>query len=349
VQSRAEDYDHIALVAKPITVTRVRLHHCRCAACGAAAPAVPPADMPRGSPFGRRLRALIVLMRHRLDTPLDRLRQFLAEALGLDLAKGTICAMAERATASMTPAYEAVKAEVRASPVIASDETGMRFAGDNAYVWAFGTPSGDTVVFVPATRQKQTALDFLNGVEPEAWVSDRYAGQCGLAQQPQVCLPHLRRDCVRAIEGGDQVFAPALEAVVLTIMRLDALKPGWSPATLARRHRQVETALDVAMARQPHDREGRTLRRWVAAHRERLTLCLRRPDVPATNNVSERNLRPLVVGRKVSGGHRSRTGAQASCTIRSIVVTARRRSLNVFEALASTMAGGVLPAPASAA
>src|SRR4051794_1440967 len=55
-------------------------------------------------------------------------------------------------------------------------------------------------------------------------------------------------------------------------MRLDALKPGWSPAILARQHRQVETALDIAMARQLQNREARTLRRWVAANREQLTL-----------------------------------------------------------------------------
>jgi len=49
-ETAAEDYDHIKLVAKPVLATRVRLRHCRCAACGAAAPAMPPADLPRGSP-----------------------------------------------------------------------------------------------------------------------------------------------------------------------------------------------------------------------------------------------------------------------------------------------------------
>jgi hypothetical protein len=32
--------------------------------------------------------------------------------------------------------------------------------------------------------------------------------------------------------------------------------------------------------------DGERLRRWLKAHRDELTLCLRRRDVPATNNAS---------------------------------------------------------------
>ena len=58
-------------------------------------------------------------------------------------------------------------------------------------------------------------------------------------------------------------------------------------------------------------RDGERLRRWVKAHRAALTLCLRRRDVPATNNASERALRPFVTARKVFGCARSKEGADA--------------------------------------
>jgi hypothetical protein len=44
--------------------------------------------------------------------------------------------------------------------------------------------------------------------------------------------------------------------------------------------------------------------------------------VPATNNASERALRPVVTARKVFGGLRSWSGAQALASIRSVIASA---------------------------
>jgi transposase len=90
-------------------------------------------------------------------------------------------------------------------------------------------------------------------------------------------------------------------------------------------------------------REGEKLRRWVKAHRAELSLCLRRRDVPATNNASDRAIRPFVTARKVFGCARSKDGADAMATIRSVLTTARTRGLQAMDALATALAGGVLP------
>jgi hypothetical protein len=53
--------------------------------------------------------------------------------------------------------------------------------------------------------------------------------------------------------------------------------------------------------------------------------------VPATNNASERALRPFVTARKVFGCARSKEGADAMAVIRSVLMTARARGLQVME------------------
>ena len=49
------------------------------------------------------------------------------------------------------------------------------------------------------------------------------------------------------------------------------------------------------------------------------------PRVPPTNNLAERALRPLVVLRKITFGHRSRAGAERMAKIMTVGETARRQ------------------------
>jgi transposase len=59
------------------------------------------------------------------------------------------------------------------------------------------------------------------------------------------------------------------------------------------------------------------------------------PDVPPTNNASEQDLRPSVIHRKVTGGYRSQLGADVTAILASLMTTARKRGLNLFQALCS--------------
>jgi hypothetical protein len=71
------------------------------------------------------------------------------------------------------------------------------------------------------------------------------------------------------------------------------------------------------------------------AHHDELFVFLDRPDGPPTMNVSERDLRPAGTPRKVTGGHRSRRGAEPSATLTSLLATARGRGQNLLGARAA--------------
>jgi transposase len=67
-----------------------------------------------------------------------------------------------------------------------------------------------------------------------------------------------------------------------------------------------------------------TLQARIINHLTEWLVFLDDPRVPPTNNLAERALRPLVVLRKITFGHRSLTGGQRMASIMSIAETARR-------------------------
>jgi transposase len=61
------------------------------------------------------------------------------------------------------------------------------------------------------------------------------------------------------------------------------------------------------------------------------------PGLDADNNRAERLLRPLVMGRKISGGTRSPAGTAAHMGLRSLFATWQARGLNPFQACLSLL------------
>jgi transposase len=128
-------------------------------------------------------------------------------------------------------------------------------------------------------------------------------------------------------------------------------------AVLARRHRtlaestrrayrvRLERALNAIMVLAPTQRDGRRLRQRYGKLREHLFTFLTHPEVTADNNASERELRPTATYRKVTGGFRSGWGADLYAAVRSVVGTAKRRSVDAYAAIRQTLQGQTALAP----
>ena len=76
----------------------------------------------------------------------------------------------------------------------------------------------------------------------------------------------------------------------------------------------------------PRAREGEKLRRRIGRCHEHLRVFVTDREVPPTNNISERALRPSVVFRKVTNGFRSEWRAETYAAFRSVVSTAKARA-----------------------
>ena len=337
-QGPREAYDHVEIPDIKPDVTRVTLHGGTCPCCAKSFKAAAPADMPRGSPFGPNLRALAIYLRFTQGIAFERLAALLSGLLGLGISEGALVNILDAARPAFEAQTNAIRERLLSGTVLQSDETGLRVGKKNWWLWVFH--HADSAVFeVEPSRGKRVVAAFLGDFRPDIWVSDRFGAQMGWASENQVCLAHLIRDVQYCIEAGDKVLAPDIRHLLARACRIGRRRERLADATLKAYEAKLDQRLDAIMARVPAHAAGVKLHRMIQKIRRHLFVFVTRRDVPPTNNGSERALRPAVTFRKITNGFRTEWGAKLYADIRSVLETARRRSIGALDAIRLTLAG----------
>jgi transposase len=330
-------YDRIELPPVRPDVTRVRLFGGRCGCCGERAMAPAPDGLEPGSPFGKSIEALVVYLHYAQAIGLERLRMLMGEVFGLCISEGAISNILARSQAPLGAAAAAIAAQVTASAVVASDETSVRVAGKTWWEWVFVTAV--CVLHVIRPNRGAVVVRTLFGTQrPRVWVSDSFGSQRGHADRWQMCLAHLLRDAQYAIDCGDDGFSAAFKRLLLRAIAIGRRRDRLRDTTLGQYRADLDRRLDRVLALPRCGAPADRLRRRIARDRGHLFVFVTDRDVPATNNVSERALRPSVIFRKVTNGFRSQWGADTYAAFRSVVSTAKANRRSVLHDLRQTLA-----------
>ncbi len=342
-QWACEAYDRIEIPAIKPEVTRVTLHGGVCPCCAGRFKAAPPEGLEPGSPFGPNLRAFIVYLRFTQGIGFERLSRLLLDVMGVEISEGALINILKAARRHFAAASAAIRARLLAGTAICSDETGLRVGKRSWWLWVFH--HDDSAFFMAhARRGKMAVAQFLGSVRPDFWVSDRYSSQMGWAKKDhQVCLAHLIRDIQYAIDEGDDVFAPQLRHLIGRACRIGRRRDRLADASLKIYLGRLEDDLDELLALTPTHTAGVKLQAMIEKFRRHLFVFMTNRAIPPTNNGSERALRPCVTFRKITNGFRSQWGAQLYADIRSVIETARRRSIGPLQAIRLALEGKCLP------
>ena len=181
----------------------------------------------------------------------------------------------------------------------------------------------------------------------EVWCCDLHSAQLKApARRFGICNAHQVRDLQYAIDAGDTVFAPPMQAFLREGLRLTQERDRCSQADFQETANSLKTKARALLEVTPQQPDAVRLQKRFRKHFESIWHFLDRPDVPFTNNASERALRPAVIQRKVIGGIRSEVGATAYALYRTVEDTARKRGQNLLRTLYQALTG--VNAPASA-
>jgi transposase len=338
-QTACETYDHVEIPDIEPDVTRVTLHGGVCPCCAKKFKAAPPSGMEPGSPFGENLRALVIYLRFTQGIAFERLARLLSDILGLEISEGALVNMLDAAREAFAAQINHIRARLLSGTILQSDETGLRVGKRNWWLWVFH--HDDSAIFIiEPSRGKCVVEGFLGAFRPDFWVSDRYGGQMGWAKKDnQVCLAHLIRDVQYAIDAGDGIFAPGLHHLLGRACRIGRRRDKLADVTLKTYAARLEARLDELMRRTPTHKAGVKLQRVIKKIRRHMFVFVTNRAIPATNNGSERALRPCVTFRKITNGFRTEWGARLYADIRSVIETARRRAITALEAIRLTLAG----------
>ena len=158
---------------------------------------------------------------------------------GVAISQGGLANLVAAARAAFAAQAARLREQLPEAAVLASDETGLRVEGTNAWLWV--VHHRDSALFrVDPSRGKRVLAAILGSHPPDFWLSHRYGGQMGFPTRGhQLCLAHLIRDAQYAISASDTGFAPAFLALLRRACHLGAIRETLSDRQLANRQRRL--------------------------------------------------------------------------------------------------------------
>jgi transposase len=247
--------------------------------------------------------------------------------LGLTLTPGGVVQALARAARRAAPTYQALVEGVRASPVVAPDETGWRVAGRRAWLWAFAS-QGVVVYRIAAGRGFRDAAVVLGEGSAGVLERDGWAPYWQFTTADhQSCLAHLLRRCAELLEDAERGQAKTPHAVRRILQAALAARTArdadqLDAAQAAAGAEPLGGAVDRLLAGRTVYPPNRRLLDHLGRERDALFTFLLRDDVQATNWRAEHAIRPAVVCRKAWGGNRTWTGAETWQVLCSVLATA---------------------------
>ena len=319
----------------------------RCEACPASIHQASPPDLPilKGRPSAELL-AAILLAKFGDHLPLARqARRF--KRLGQVIRRQTLMDWVRDATWLLRRIADAIAAEVLATPVIQTDETGIRVrdptrkpAVRKGRIWCWCGPPGAIRYMATPTREGRWAEEFLGDYEGFIQ-ADAYSGFDRLfrdGSRTEVgCWAHARRKFYEALEEE-----PARAAVVIAgIRKLFRIEETASKAGLTtdERHalRQEKAApvharlfryLETLQAELRPNSLFRKAVNYAMNQRKALTTYLTDGRLCIDNNRSERSLRAVALGRKNWLFAGSAEGADRAAIAYSLIRSAIELGIN---------------------
>ena len=228
----------------------------------------------------------------------------------------------------------------RDSEVKHADETGWRTDGNNGYAWLFCTPK-ISIFRVRRTRSASVPREiFGEKPVPGVLVVDRYNGYNKMPCSIQYCYAHLLRTVKdlekdfpenAEIKSFVEALAPQL-ANAITLRTLDITDKQFKRQAVKIKNEIIN--ITNRQAKHPAIQKIQDIFREKA---DRLYHWAEDRNVPADNNLAERELRPLVIARKISFGSQSDAGAKTREILMTVLHTLKKTTVDVTGAFKSAL------------
>lgn len=316
-------------------VTRYEITRQWCKRCKKEVLAQPLWIIPN-SRLGLHLLVQVFIWKYECRMSMKLIVALLRTTYGVKISVGTLALCLRRTQQFFNMPYQDILAAIRAAPVKHADETGWRINGQNEFLWIFLTKK--VVCYtIEETRGKGVPERILEHPHRnDILVRDDYAGYKNLPMLHQSCWAHMLRKSHEEVNQPTashemKLLHQQVKAIYATLIKEIA-----AAFNLPRRQKiygELLAEINRICNTSYQADDAKRIQTRVANQREHLLTALLFKNVPLTNNLAERMIRPLVVQRKISGGSRSREGATAHAVNMSILQTLKLRKQPLMPAL----------------
>jgi transposase len=330
---------------------------CRQCEEGGVATAARPAQgqvIEKGLP-GPGLVAHVATSKYADHAPLYRLEGMLARH-GVEIARSTMCGWMKAAADLLAPLVKVMAQHIRESKVIHTDDTPVPVLCPGKGQ----TKTGRMWVYIGDDQHPYTVFDYTptrSRDGPQAWLgdyqgylhADAFGGYDGIYATGRVtelaCWAHARRRFydARLSDPERAHHALALIRLLYDVEReakeLDAptrqqRRVEQSLPLLEQMHTWLETERRVVLPKSPMG----TAIQYALNHWEALRRYVNDGELAIDNNVAERAIRPLVIGRKNYQHLGSDVGGRTAATLYSVIASAKRQGLAPYVYLRDVLA-----------
>jgi transposase len=296
-----------------------------------------PEAIRKGGLLGVEMTTAVAFMKGSCHMSYTTIQQFFKELMRLDISRGMVCKATQKISDALKSSYDQLADRLPHESRVNVDETGHHNEGVLHWTWCFDTSDYSLFKIDPSrgspVLEAMLGRDFTGILGADYWGAYRkYARLFNV--RVQYCMAHLIRD-IRFLA----------EHRVKTLIRWGGNLLKWLTKLFATLHRR-ETLTDQGFIRsmerikagflkQMRGRPDHTLakklaRRFKGKAAEDYFRFLTEPHVEPTNNETERQIRPVVIDRRITQGTRGNTGMRWCERIWTVLATCKKQQRNVF-------------------
>jgi hypothetical protein len=283
------------------------------------------------------VRATALYLRHEIGISARKVPRAIEDLFRFRFAPATLLNFEKLLADAAQPVVEDIRKKVASSDeAVHADETYWTAEAQRSYFWIHATEKYIHFQF-DTSRAGEVSRDVLGEDFAGTLVTDCYSAYDAQgAQAKQKCLSHLARtarDWQKLSEAGsaDYRFFDAIKSWVKRGCEFQRKRPQLSRKKQAEEMAWLRRKLQRLMGCALNHEKARTLQERIKRYRDCWLVFLDDPRVPPTNNHAERCLRPLVILRKITFGHRTHAGALAMARIMTVKETAKRHGHKVLD------------------
>ena len=317
-----------------------------CPWCKASNKASFPESVKSPVSYGCGVKSWAIYLQHGQLIPEKRLAELFKDVFKLPISAASLASFAIELAPKLEKWMGLESKALAQAPVKHVDETGFRIAGKTSWLHSIGT---EKATLYRASKRGDVPEN-LRGIVVHDHFKSYYSKIKGASHA--LCNAHHLRELKQLIENKKvkETWAQSMYRLLVLLSKLvkkpvalsvpDRFKKVYE-SVVARGLAYHQSLPQLAKGKRGRraKRKGHNLLIRLHDYKQDVLRCLEDDRVPFSNNLAERDLRMMKVKQKISGGFRSRGGAEVFCTIRSLLATARKQGFNHLSTIEHVLAG----------